>query len=300
MAQLAISKARLFLIAAAVVLLSIALWLFLPPSVSSSAQLSTSDEAIERGEYLVIAGGCISCHRGEEDEESFVGGLALETDFGTFFAPNITPDMETGIGSWQAEDFLLALKHGRTPGGSFYYPAFPFRAYAGLSDQDVVDIGSYLMSLDPIANSVPAAQTPPWLNRWAMAGWNLMADISEVEYEAFDDDLVERGAYLARNLGHCSECHTPRNSLGILDARREFAGATLGEDVIEAIDAAAMEEWTAFDFDLFLLLGLKPDGDFAGGDMNDVIEHNTSKISDEDRAALAAFFTRHNASNDAQ
>ena len=247
MAQLAISKARLFLIAAAVVLLSIALWLFLPPSVSSSAQLSTSDEAIERGEYLVIAGGCISCHRGEEDEESFVGGLALETDFGTFFAPNITPDMETGIGSWQAEDFLLALKHGRTPGGSFYYPAFPFRAYAGLSDQDVVDIGSYLMSLDPIANSVPAAQTPPWLNRWAMAGWNLMADISEVEYEAFDDDLVERGAYLARNLGHCSECHTPRNSLGILDARREFAGATLGEDVIEAIDAAAMEEWTAFD-----------------------------------------------------
>ena len=300
MAQLAISKARLFLIAAAVVLLSIALWLFLPPSVSSSAQLSTSDEAIERGEYLVIAGGCISCHRGEEDEESFVGGLALETDFGTFFAPNITPDMETGIGSWQAEDFLLALKHGRTPGGSFYYPAFPFRAYAGLSDQDVVDIGSYLMSLDPIANSVPAAQTPPWLNRWAMAGWNLMADISEVEYEAFDDDLVERGAYLARNLGHCSECHTPRNSLGILDARREFAGATLGEDVIEAIDAAAMEEWTAFDFDLFLLLGLKPDGDFAGGDMNDVIEHNTSKISDEDRAALAAFFTRHNASDDAQ
>ncbi|MBL6904994.1 MAG: cytochrome c [Pseudomonadales bacterium] len=300
MAQLAISKARLFLIAAVVVLLSIALRLFLPPSVSSSAQLSTSDEAIERGEYLVIAGGCISCHRGEEDEESFIGGLALETDFGTFFAPNITPDMETGIGSWQAEDFLLALKHGRKPGGSFYYPAFPFRAYAGLSDQDAVDIGSYLMSLDPKANSVPDAQTPLWLNRWAMAGWNLMADISEVEYEAFDDELVERGAYLARNLGHCSECHTPRNSLGILDATREFAGATLGEDVIEAIDAAAMEEWTAFDLDLFLLLGLKPDGDFAGGDMNDVIEHNTSKISDEDRAALAAFFTRHNASNEAQ
>ena len=294
MAQLAISKARLFLIAAAVVLLSIALILFLPPSVSVSVQLSTSSDAIERGEYLVIAGGCISCHRGEEDEESFIGGLALETDFGTFFAPNITPDMETGIGSWQAEDFLLALKHGRTPGGSFYYPAFPFRAYAGLSDQEVVDIGSYLMSLEPIANSVPAAQTPAWLNRWAMAGWNLIADMSEVEYETFDDDLVERGAYLARNLGHCGECHTPRNALGILDVRREFAGATLGEDVIEAIDAAAMEEWTATDLDLFLFLGLKPDGDFAGGDMNDVIEHNTSKISDEDRAALAAFFTRHN------
>ncbi|PCI74445.1 MAG: cytochrome C [SAR86 cluster bacterium] len=294
MTRLSHSKAKLILIAAALVLLSIALILFQPPSVSSSVQLSDSPEAIERGEYLVIAGGCISCHRGEEDAESFIGGLALETDFGTFFAPNITPDMETGLGNWQAKDFLLALKHGRTPSGSFYYPAFPYRAYGGLSDQDAVDIGSYLMSLEPINNSVSSAQTPAWLNRWAMAGWNLLADMNEVEFEAFDDELVERGAYLARNLGHCSECHTPRNAVGILDANREFAGATLGEDVIEAIDAAALEEWTATDLDLFLLLGLKPDGDFAGGDMNDVIEHNTSKISDEDRAALAAFFTRHN------
>lgn len=300
MTQLGHSKAKLFLIAAALVLLSIALILFLPPSVSSTIQLSDSTEAIERGEYLVIAGGCISCHRGDEDEDLFIGGHALETDFGTFYAPNITPDRETGIGSWQAEDFLRALKHGRTPSGSFYYPAFPYRAYAGLTDQDAADIGSYLMSLEPINNSVPEAQTPAWLNRWAMAGWNLLADMSEVESEAFEDEQVQRGAYLARNLGHCSECHTPRNAVGILDASREFSGATLGEDVIEAIDAAAMEEWTATDLDLFLLLGLKPDGDFAGGDMNDVIEHNTSKISDEDRAALAAFFTRQNQSSEAQ
>lgn len=298
MTALARSKIKLFLVATAFILLSMALILFLPPSVSGSAQLSNSAEAIERGEYLVVAGGCISCHRGEEDPESFTGGLALETDFGTFYAPNITPDIDTGIGDWQAEDFLLALKHGRTPSGSFYYPAFPYRAYAGLRDQDVLDIGSYLMSLEPINSPVPAAQTPAWLNRWAMAGWNLMADMAEIEHEEFADATVERGAYLARNLGHCGECHTPRNALGILDASREFAGATLGEDVIEAIDASAMAEWTASDLDLFLLLGLKPDGDFAGGDMNDVIEHNTSKISDEDRAALAAFFTRNNMSNE--
>ncbi|GJM12937.1 MAG: diheme cytochrome c-type [Pseudohongiella sp.] len=296
MAQLNQSKLKLLIVGIVFVLLSVALILFLPPSVSDSAQLSDSQEAIERGEYLVTAGGCISCHRGEEDEESFVGGLALETDFGTFYAPNITPDIETGIGNWIAEDFLLALKHGRTPSGSFYYPAFPYRAYAGLTDQDVMDIGSYLMSLEPKSNAVPEAQTPVWLNRWAMAGWNLMADFSEADAEDFTDELIARGAYLARNLGHCSECHTPRNSLGILDANREFAGATLGEEVIEAIDAEAMNEWTAEEFDLFLLIGLKPDGDFAGGDMNDVIEHNTSRISDEDRSALAAFFTRHNQS----
>lgn len=293
MKQLTQSKAKLFFLAAGLVLIIVALMLFLPPSVPSSAELSDGSDAIERGEYLVIAGGCISCHRGDEDDESLVGGLGLETDFGIFYAPNITPDLETGIGDWQADDFIRALKHGRTPSGSFYYPAFPYRAYDGLSDQDVLDIGSYLMSLEPVANEVPAAETPFWLNRFAMAGWNLLADMSEMEEEIFEDELVARGAYLARNLGHCGECHTPRNALGILDASREFAGSTLGDEVIEAIDAAALEEWTTQNFDLFLLIGLKPDGDFPGGDMNDVIEHNTSQISDEDRDALAAFFTRH-------
>ena len=296
MTQFAQSKVKLFLIGIFFVLLLAALLLFLPPSVSSSAQLSESAEAIERGEYLVIAGGCISYHRGEDDAESFVGGLALVSDFGTFYAPNITPDQETGIGSWEAQDFLRALQHGRTPSGSFYYPAFPYRAYAGLSDEDVLDIGSYLMSLEPSINAVPEAETPAWLNRWAMAGWNLLADMSEADAETFDDELVARGAYIARNLGHCSECHTPRNTVGILDASREFAGATLGEEVIEAIDAEALSKWTTNNFDLFMLIGMKPDGEFAGGDMNDVIEHNTSKISDEDRDALAAFFTRHNQS----
>lgn len=296
MAQFAQSKIKLLFSGIFFVLFLVALLLFLPPSVSDSAALSESAEAIERGEYLVIAGGCISCHRGEDDEESFVGGLALVSDFGTFYAPNITPDIETGIGSWEAKDFLLALQHGRKPGGSFYYPAFPYRAYAGLRDEDVLDIGSYLMSLEPQSNAVPQAETPVWLNRWAMAGWNLLADMADADVEIFEDELVARGAYVARNLGHCSECHTPRNAAGILDASREFAGATLGEEVIEPINAEALSEWTTNNFDVFLFIGLKPDGDFAGGDMNDVIEHNTSKISDEDRDALAAFFTRHNQS----
>lgn len=294
MARFAQSKAKFFLIGIFFVLLLVAIFVFLPPSVSGSARLSEFAEAIERGKYLVIAGGCISCHRGEDDEESLVGGLALVSDFGTFYAPNITPDRETGIGGWQAKDFLLALKHGRSPGGSFYYPAFPYRAYKGLSDEDVLDIGSYLMSLEPSTNTVPEAETPVWVNRWAMAGWNILADMSEADTETFDDELVARGAYIARNLGHCSECHTPRNALGILDANREYAGSTLGEEVIEPINAEALREWTTNNFDLFLLIGMKPDSEFAGGDMNDVIEHNTSKISDEDRDALAAFFTRYN------
>ena len=278
----------------------LAIWLFAPPGVSSAVQLSTSPEAIARGEYLIIAGGCISCHRGqtEETSASLSGGLPLETDFGTFYAPNITPDQQTGIGSWQATDFIRALKHGRTPSGSFYFPAFPYRAYAGLSDDDTLDMAAYLMSLEPVSYLAPPPEVPAWLFRWTVAGWNKMADFSQPSLEQFDDELLARGAYLARNLGHCGECHTPRNSLGIPDVTREYAGAEIGDEVIEPINAAALEEWTTNNFDIFLLLGLKPEGEFVGGDMNEVIEHNTSKLTDEDRDALAAFFTRHHAAED--
>lgn len=270
-------------------------WLFAMPAVEARA-LPQSADSIARGEYLVTAGGCLSCHRGQssEDDMTLSGGLALPTDFGTFYAPNITPDPETGIGDWSGEDFLLALKHGRSPDGSFYYPAFPYRSYAGLTDRDVLAMGAYLMSLEPVVNSVPEAQTPAWLTRWAMAGWNLLADLSQPQFPDFDDEQIARGAYLARNLGHCGECHTPRNDLGIPDLSREFAGATLGDEVIEAIDAEALADWTFNNFDLFLVLGMKPNGEFVGGDMNEVIEYNTSKLTDADRDAMAAFFTRHN------
>lgn len=283
------------LLSVALVFCVILFWLLLPPRVDDSARVRSDSESIARGEYLVVAGGCISCHRGGEDETALSGGLALETDFGTFYAPNITPDLETGIGSWGAREFLLAMKHGRTPSGSFYYPAFPYRAYAGLSDEEVLDIAAYLQSLDPVVNTVPEAEVPFWLRRFAIAGWNRLADFAQEPREIFTNDLVARGAHLARDLGHCGECHTPRNALGILQAGREFAGAELGEQTIEAIDRDALEEWTASSFELFLLIGLKPDDEFAGGDMNDVIEHNTSKLTDADRAALAAFFTRHRA-----
>lgn len=276
--------------------------IFFSPSVNQSAQLPTSPAAIARGEYLVNAGGCVSCHlavdaQGNRDKSQLSGGYALATDFGTFYAPNITPDTETGIGGWSAQDFLLALQHGRSPEGSLYYPAFPYRSYAGLSDADVLDIGAYLLSLEPITQRVPEHETPWWLNRVALIGWNALADwtqgtVPSSDTESGDDELIARGAYLARSLGHCGECHTPRTSLGVSQLSREFAGAQLGEEKIEAIDREALAEWTRDNFDLFLLLGIKADGEFVGGDMSDVIDHNTSRLTDADRLALAAFFTR--------
>lgn len=282
--------------------LTIAYFLFTPPSVDSNAVISNDDDAIARGAYLVNAGGCVSCHLAVEGDGStnpaiLSGGHALVTDFGTFYAPNITPDVDTGIGDWLAQDFLRALKHGRSPEGSFYFPAFPYRSYADLNDEDILDIGVYLLSLDPVNNAVPEHETPWWLSRFALVGWNVLADLTdgeEPELIAGQEEslLIQRGAYLARNLGHCGECHTPRNGLGISQLAWEFAGAQIGEDTIEAIDSEALEEWDRNSFDLFLLLGMKPDADFVGGDMSDVIEHNTSRLSDADRLALAAFFTR--------
>ena len=290
------SKKAVILTISSVVSAIMLTWLFLPPNISVSGEVPNSGEAVKRGEYLVIAGGCISCHRGqtEQTNDSLAGGLGIETEFGTFFAPNITPDIATGVGSWKAEDFLRALKHGRQPSGGFYFPSFPYRAYSKLSDEDVLSMAAYLMSLQPVSMLVPEPNIPSWLARWMVAGWNKLADLSGPPNEVYEDDLIERGAYLARNLGHCGECHTPRNGLGILDYSREFAGAELGDEIIEPIDGAALEEWTTNNFDIFLLLGLKPNGEFVGGDMNEVIEHNTSKLTDADRDALAAFFTRHN------
>ena len=294
-------RTRILTICVAVVV-AIAYFLLTPPSVDNSAVISSSDDAIARGAYLVNAGGCVSCHlevseEGATNPAILSGGHALVTDFGTFYAPNITPDVDTGIGGWRAKDFLRALKHGRSPEGSFYFPAFPYRSYAGLDDEDVLDIGAYLLSLDPVNNAVPEHETPWWLSRFALVGWNLLADLTsgkEPELITGQEEslLIGRGAYLARNLGHCGECHTPRNGLGISQLAREFAGAQIGEDTIEAIDSEALEEWDRNSFDLFLLLGMKPDADFVGGDMSDVIEHNTSRLTDADRLALAAFFTR--------
>jgi mono/diheme cytochrome c family protein len=272
-----------------VILGGLAWWVFATPSVPSLA-LPTSPEAVARGEYLVAAGGCVSCHEGEDG--SLSGGLALESDFGTFYAPNITPDDDTGIGGWGARDFLLALKHGRAPGGGFYYPAFPYKSYAGMTDADVLDIGAYLLAQPAVTAEVPENELPGWLFRWTIAGWNALESMLNGRFAEPVDPEIARGAYLARHMGHCGECHTPRISLGILDQSREFAGGVLDGKKVGAIDAQALSGWSADAFALFLSLGLKPDGEFVGGKMEPVIEHNTSRLSAEDQAAMVAFFVR--------
>ena len=262
-------------------------WVFGLPRVGNP-EIPTSAEAIARGEYLVNAGGCASCHQ-EEGDAGMIGGHALESPFGgTFYVPNITPAENTGIAGWTGRDFLLAMKHGRSPSGGFYWPSFPFRSYAELTDEDVLDMAAYLMTQPPIENEVPDHDLPGWQFSWMMAGWNILADFMEGDYPPLrsDSPVVERGAYLARALGHCGECHTPRNSLGMMQKSREFAGS---EIVSTPIDPEGLSGWSAFDFVGFLELGMTASFDFVGAEMMKVIDH-TSVLTPEDREAYAAFF----------
>lgn len=274
-----------------VVVTLVCYWVLSKPSVVQLV-IPDSAAAIEQGEYLVSAAGCRSCHEGVDSSDSLSGGLALDSEFGTFYVPNITPHMETGIGGWDADDFLLAMKHGRSPDGRYYFPAFPYRAYAGMTDEDVLLVAAYLLAQPAVQSQVSGHVTPFWLSRWMMAGWNVLADLLQPEYAPLSTPEQMRGAYLARHLGHCGECHTPRNALGIPDLRQEFAGATLGDGHVEALDNEALSAWTEEDFAFLLFLGMKPDGEYVGGKMEPVIEHNTSRLTDEDRLALAAFFKR--------
>ncbi len=264
-------------------------WVFGLPMVGDP-EIPASAEAIARGEYIYNAGGCAACHQNGEDLEGPVGGYVIEVENpfpNTFYTPNITPDVETGIGGWTGRDFILAMKHGRSPNGGFYWPSFPYRTYKNMTDEDVLDLAAYLMAQPAIASEVPDHVLPAWQFDFLMAGWNIMADFMEGEPPVISEDpQVQRGAYLARALGHCGECHTPRNALGMMILSQEFAGS---EIVSKSINPEGLSSWTAFDFVGLLQLGMTASFDFVGGEMADVIEH-TSMLSEEDQEAYAAFF----------
>ena len=158
-----------------------------------------------------------------------------------------------------------------------------------MTDADVLDLAAYVMSLEPVVHGNTPHDLPAWQFSWMMAGWNMMAGFLEGEAPAVGDDpLVQRGAYLARALGHCGECHTPRNALGMMQLSQEFTGA---EGVAPDISRAGLSTWTTEDFTGLLQLGMTASFDFVGGEMAEVIEH-TSKLTPEDQDAYTAFFMR--------
>ena len=267
------------------------------PQTSDPATLAGLVGDPVHGEMVFWAGGCASCHAapGAEGDARLVlaGGLRLPTDFGTFIVPNISPDTLHGIGTWTVENLDTAMRHGTSPEGQHYYPAFPYTSYTHTTPQDVADLHAFLMTL-PASDRAdePHALGFPFNQRLILGGWKLLNSGTDW---VVNGDLTEeetRGRSLVEGLGHCSECHTPRNALGVRDVSRWLAGGPNpdGKGNIPNITPAALD-WTASDIAGYLKTGFTPEYDSVGGSMAEVVT-NLSHLPDTDRQAIAAYLAR--------
>jgi mono/diheme cytochrome c family protein len=243
----------------------------------------------KRGQYLAAAGGCLGCHTEEKDKATpFAGGRALKTPFGTFYGPNITPQKQAGIGAWTDADFIRAMREGRRPDGAHYFPAFPYPSFTLIDDADLRDLWAYLRALPPSDRpSRPHELGILYRWRFLLWGWKwLFFTPGPFVPDPKATAVVNRGAYLTRALGHCGECHTPRNFLGGVKKDRYLAGE---KDVAPNLTPTRLKKWGDSDLKSFLTTGLTSDGDVPAKEMGEVIANTTSKLTPQDLDAVIAF-----------
>jgi mono/diheme cytochrome c family protein len=247
----------------------------------------------KRGEYLSKAGGCLGCHTEErKDAAPYAGGRALKTPFGTFYGPNITPHPQAGIGRWSFADFVRALREGERPDGAHYFPAFPYPAFTRISNADLRDLWAYLRTLKPVAQpSKPHDLGMLYRWRFTLWGWKWLFFVpGEFRPDAAKSAAVTRGAYLAQALGHCGECHTPRNLLGGPKKDRYLAGAKLAEETSAPnLTPTRLKKYGDGELKDILQSGLFPDGDVMGDTMSEVVRNTTSQLTAQDLDALMAY-----------
>jgi mono/diheme cytochrome c family protein len=240
------------------------------------------------------AGGCSSCHAvpGQPDRFRLGGGLAIPSPFGTFYAPNITPDPVDGIGRWTEAEFVRAVMQGISPTGFHYFPAFPYTSYQHAKVEDIRDLFAYLKTLPAVSGKVRDHDVRfPFNIRRNIGIWKwLFMDGKPFVPDAARSASWNRGAYLVNSLGHCAECHSPRNFLGGIISSQRFAGGPNpeGEGWVPNITQKGLGDWSAKDIAYFLETGQMPDGDTVGGAMARVVR-NISQLSPEDRAAIAEY-----------
>jgi mono/diheme cytochrome c family protein len=275
-------------------------WLLTMPRTIAESDLPPYQPDATRGEYMFAAGGCTSCHAAPdatgEDRLKLAGGLALKTPFGTFHAPNISPDPEHGIGGWSMAEFVTSMKFGVGRGGTHLYPAFPYTSYQRMRVEDVMDLKAYLDTLPPVATDAPGHELPfPFSIRRGLGLWQLLYvdGTSFMPDPAKSDDAISRGAYLVRGPGHCGECHSPRNVIGGIDSSRAYAGgpAPEGDGTIPNItpdEETGIGSWSEDEIVQAFQTGTKPNFDDFSGAMKHVQE-NLAKLAPEDLAAIAAY-----------
>jgi mono/diheme cytochrome c family protein len=294
---------KLTLIAAAlVVALVLLLWALTIPATVPASALPPHTPDLHNGRTMFDIGGCASCHAtpakdsgkdpGKADRTRLGGGLALPSPFGTFYVPNISPDAADGVGAWSEADFVTALWKGTSPRGKHLFPAFPYTSYQHMELADLRDLFAYLKTLPPVTGRVRRHDLVfPFHVRRLVGFWKLLFFRGgPFVPDATKSPQWNRGAYLVNGLGHCAECHSPRNFLGGIIAAQRFAGGPNpeGEGWVPNITQKGLGEWSVRDFDYFLETGNLPDGDNAGGSMARVIK-NTSQLPAEDQAAMAEY-----------
>ncbi|MHA1563959.1 MAG: c-type cytochrome [Alphaproteobacteria bacterium] len=266
-------------------------------SFIGSALAAGDSAAIQRGEYIFNAAGCAGCHTDIKSKGPLLGGgQPLDTPFGRFFGPNISPDPDHGIGGWSDEQFVAALKTGISPAGKPYYPAFPFTSFSKANRQDLLDLKAYIFSLPPVAQpSRPHELNFPFNWRPLLWAWRFLNfEPTDIADDPNLDPQQNRGRYLVEALTHCGECHTPRNALGASDTDRKLAGTTDGPEGKSVPNISPHQEtgigsWGLNDITALLKSGLTPEYDSVGASMGEVVEQGTSKMLDEDLAAIAAY-----------
>ncbi len=249
-----------------------------------------------RGTYVARLSGCIACHTDSKGGRGLLaGGPAIETPFGTFYGPNITPDPEDGIGSWSLQDFAAALTAGKAPDGSPYYPVFPYTSYTLLDDQEIADLWAALQTVKPVSGKTPANEVDaPFDHRFLLIPWQtLFLKPGPYKPDPERSEAWNRGAFIVNGPGHCVVCHTPRDIFGALDESRSLEGGRNGPggERVPAITAAALKEegWSEADIAYALKTGLAPDGDTFGGSMGEVVSGSTKFLDESDRKAIAVY-----------
>lgn len=251
--------------------------------------------SVANGKYLFEVGDCMGCHAANGNGPTPSGGLGLDTPFGTFRAPNITPDKRFGIGSWSVADFKRALRQGIGKNGEYLYPVFPYPSFSGMTDSDAEDLYAYLMTIPPAA----VANRPHEIR--AAFAWRPLLFVWRTLFfregphqpHADQTDIWNRGNYLVHAVAHCEECHTPRNLLGALQKAQAFAGNVGGPDGQNAPNITSDPQtgiggWTATDIQRLLRTGMTPDSDMIGSGMKAVVR-GTSRLSDADLQAVATY-----------
>ena len=252
-----------------------------------------SASLIERGEYLTRAADCVVCHTAK-DGEPFAGGRAFVLPFGTLYSTNITPDPETGIGSYSDANFLDAVHKGVGRNNTKLYPAMPYASYTYMSDADALAIKAYLFSLKPLHAPAPKnTLTFPFNQRGLMSIWSAFFN-PDRRFEPHVDRSAEwnRGAYLAEAMGHCGECHTPRNLFFALNNRQKFAGAVQSgwrAYNMTADRSGGVGAWSDADLAQYLSTGHAEGRGTASGPMGEAVDESLSHLKPSDITAMVAY-----------